>query len=348
MTMFLFRNAQLTDLDAIYQLATNSGIGLTTLPKSKSILKTRLALSDHSFNKNVTKANNEYYLFVLEDPSTQQIIGSSAIEATTGCETPFYSYKLTKKSRVHHELNHQYDENLLNLVNDHQGKSELCTLYLKPDYRHSHLGAFLSRARFIYMAQYPERFQSKIIAEMRGVSDTSGESPFWKHVGQNFFKMPFGQADELTLSTNKQFIADLHPKHPINISLLNKEAQIVIGEPHGSTRPAMHILLKEGFKYDGYVDIFDAGPTIEAARDNILTINNSQFLKITNIAEPENQTRYIIGNHQLNFKATIAPVDIHQHTAIINQDTADLLQLRSGDYICCSLLLMPHSHVAFS
>src|SRR3989338_8085802 len=98
MTQLLFRSAELSDLDAILQLAINSGTGLTTLPKSISILKERLALSEDSFKKNINQPTHEYYLFVLEDPQTHNIVGTSAIESNTGFENPFFTYKVTKRT----------------------------------------------------------------------------------------------------------------------------------------------------------------------------------------------------------------------------------------------------------
>lgn len=338
MTQLLFRSAKLCDLDAILQLAINSGNGLTTLPKSKSTLKERLTLSDDSFKRNINQPTHEYYLFVLEDLKTNKIVGTSAIESNTGYNTPFFTYKVSKRTRFSHHLNIRCEDKLLNLVNDHTGKSELCTLYLEPNYRHSHHGVFLSRARFIYMAQFPERFQKKIIAEMRGIINENGESPFWNHVGQHFFKMSFSQADELSLSTNKQFIDDLLPDDQIHVCLLDSAAQIVIGQPHEATKPAMNILIKEGFEYDNYVDIFDAGPTIEAAQRDIQTIKNSLILKVIAISQLDNHPIYIIGNKNTNFKATIGPLKIHQNGAIITQETSDLLHINKGDYLHCSPL----------
>ena len=41
------------------------------------------------------------------------------------------------------------------------------------------------------------------------------------------------------------------------------------------------MLEQEGFRYDGYVDIFDAGPTVEAFRDNIDAVRRSRLLPVT-------------------------------------------------------------------
>jgi arginine N-succinyltransferase len=41
------------------------------------------------------------------------------------------------------------------------------------------------------------------------------------------------------------------------------------------------MLEQEGFRYDGYVDIFDAGPTVECARDNIDAIRRASVMTCT-------------------------------------------------------------------
>ncbi|KGP63612.1 arginine N-succinyltransferase [Legionella norrlandica] len=339
--MMLFRSAQDSDLDEIHQLAEISGIGMTTLPKDKELLKKRLHWSSESYKKNVTTPGSEYYFFVLEDQKNKKIVGTSAIEARTGHEIPFYSYKVSKRTRVCHSLNIRSDYEVLSLVNDNQGRTEICTLFLHPDYRKNNNGLLLSKGRFLFMAQYPHRFAPIVIAEMRGISDDKGHSPFWDNVGANFFHMPFVEADRLTLATNKQFIADLMPRNPIYVKLLSPAAQEVIGKPHQSTIPAMTILLKEGFRYNNYVDIFDAGPTIEAPLLEIKTIALSRIMAIKSISDEASSSKsYLLANTQLDFRATIshAVFNGQENTCIIGKDTAKLLNIRCGDSVRLSPL----------
>lgn len=338
--MMLLRSATDNDLDAIHRLALSSGIGITTLPKEIELLKKRLAWSTTSFKKDVLSPKNEYYLFVLEDPKNGQIVGTSAIESATGHDAPFYSYKLSKRTRICFDLNIRSDYEVLILVNDYQGYSEICTLFLNPDYRVNSNGLLLSRSRFLFIAQFPERFAPTIIAEMRGVSDDQGHSPFWDQVGSHFFHMPFVEADRLTLSTNKQFIADLMPRHPLYVKILSKDAQAVIGKPHPLSLPAMNILLKEGFRYTHYVDIFDAGPTIEAPRDQIRTVATSLKMVVKNIIDEVGGERYIIANNALNFRATISHALFNQteQSCTITRQTADMLQVKCGDLVRLSHL----------
>ena len=65
------------------------------------------------------------------------------------------------------------------------------------------------------MAAFRDRFNEKVVAEMRGVIDDKGYSPFWESPGERFFSMEFSRADYLCGTGQKAFIAELMPKHPI-------------------------------------------------------------------------------------------------------------------------------------
>lgn len=339
--MMLFRNVRKKDLDAVFELAKLSGIGITTLPKEKKLLKERIELSCASFQKEIQEPGNEYYLFVLEDPKNKSIVGTAAIQAKTGHETPFYSYKVSKRTRVCHSLNIRSEYQVLSLVNDNQGRTEICTLFLTPDYRKNHNGLLLSKARFLFMAQHPSRFNPLVIAELRGLADKNGKAPFWDNVGSHFFHMTFEEADRLTLATNKQFIADLMPRNPIYLKLLSEEAQEAIGKPHQSSLPAMNILLKEGFRYNDYVDIFDAGPTIESPLSDIKTIKNSRLMRIQGLSDEVSSRDYLIARAGKDFCATISHSLLNQedNTCIISKETAKILGVQCGDTLCIAPLL---------
>ncbi|MCW8418722.1 arginine N-succinyltransferase [Fluoribacter dumoffii] len=339
--MMLFRSARDTDLDAIHYLAEESGVGITTLSKDKEVLAKRLHWSTNSYKKNIKKPHNEYYLFVLENHKNNKIVGVSGIESCTGHEAPFYSYKISKRTRICRSLNIRSDYEVLSLVNDNQGRSEICTLFLDPNYRKNKNGLLLSKARFLFMAQHSERFASTVIAEMRGISDANGISPFWENVGRHFFHMSFAEADRLTLATDKQFIADLMPRNPLYIKLLSPEAQAVIGQSHPSTEAAMKILLKEGFRYNKYIDIFDAGPTLEVPRLKIKTIEHSRVVTIKNISDEVSSSNYLLANTLLDFKATInsALINTEKNTCIISKKTAELMQVKCGNQLRVAPLL---------
>jgi hypothetical protein len=132
----------------------------------------------------------------------------------------------------------------------------------------------------LFIAEFADRFAPKIIAELRGKLDADGKSPFWEGLGRHFFAMEYKTADYLTGIGQKSFVAELMPRHPVYVNLLPEAARSVIGEVHDDTKPARAMLEQEGFRYEGYIDIFDAGPTVECFRDNILAVRGSRVFPV--------------------------------------------------------------------
>jgi arginine N-succinyltransferase len=225
------------------------------------------------------------------------------------------------------------------MCNDYTGCSEICTLFLRENSRKGLTGRFLSRSRFLFMAQHSERFADTVIAEMRGVSDEDGHSPFWQWLQEHFFSIEFPKADHLVGLGDKVFISELMPKYPIYVNLLSKKAQAVIGNVHEKTKPALKLLEKEGFEHRGYVDLFDAGPTVEAKLGNIRSIRESQVCPITigeleHISQHSSDTLAVCNQGVGGFRATFtqhAHYNHAKHTLVISQEVADALNLSQGD-----------------
>lgn len=274
--MLIVRMAQLQDLAALLALARTSGGGLTTLPLDEAVLAGRLQRAEHS-RHHLHHNGSGLILLVLEDTRTHQLIGVSGIETAVGLDQPWYTYSVGLIVHASTELGIYHRFPTLFLSNDHTGCSELCSLYLHPEYRRHQAGALLSKARFLYIAQHRALFADKIIAELRGVIDDQGQSPFWEGLGRHFFDMDFSTADYLSAVSNKQFIAELMPRYPFYTHLLPPTAQAVIGCEHRDTSPARHMLEQEGFRYEGHVDIFDAGPTVETYVDQIRAVRRSRL-----------------------------------------------------------------------
>ena len=305
---------------------------MTSLPANSLVLKQKIEASLQGFSSKGQEPGNESYLFVLEDLATGQIVGTSGIVVAVGGSKPFYSYKLSTLVHTSEALKIHKEIKALHLVNDYQGVSEICTLFLTAAYRKGGNGKLLSRARFLFMAEFPERFAKTVIAEMRGVQNQEGRSPFWRNLGRHFFEMDFSKADYLTATGNKQFISDLMPRYPIYVPLLPPEAQAVIGVVHQATEPALNMLEKEGFQFEGYVDIFDGGPTIQAYRDQIRTIRESSRGIVKDIRPNLNSETFLISNTQLKFQVCLG--NLHQEedgTVQITPDVATAMQLAPGD-----------------
>ncbi|MHA3893170.1 arginine N-succinyltransferase [Acinetobacter sp. GXMZU3951] len=310
--MMIVRHAEYRDLDDIFTLAGKSGVGLTSLPQNKEILSARIARTQKTLHGQAAP-HEQGYLFVLEDTQLQRVVGVSAIEVAVGLTEPFYNFHVGKQVHASQALNVYKALNTLFLSNDHTGCSELCTLFLDPDYRKDQNGKLLSKIRFLFIAAFQQAFQSTLIAEMRGYSDDNGRSPFWDALGNHFFNMDFATADYLSGIGQKVFIAELMPRFPVYTDLLPLAAQQVIAQVHPQTVPASRVLESEGLRYQGYVDIFDAGPTLEAEVKNLRAVNESQIRRVSIVdSVPVGGERHLVANDQY-----------HDYRAILIQHAAD-------------------------
>ena len=240
--MNIIRPIRQSDYASLYDIAVESGIGFTSLPVNEGLLKKKIQRAEDGFRSQATKPGCESYLFVMEDTQTGDVVGTSGIEAAVGLDDAFYHYHMGKVVHASRELNIHNTVDILTFCNDYTGVSEICTLFLREQARGGINGRFLSKVRFLFMMEHRERFSETVIAEMRGVSDDEGSSPFWEWLEEHFFSMDFPTADYLTGIGNKVFIAELMPKYPIYVNLLSKEAQAVIGQVHTKTRPALQLL----------------------------------------------------------------------------------------------------------
>lgn len=334
--MNLVRPIRPSDLEALLALARKAGAGFTSLPPDAEFLRQKIELSLASFAADVRQAGHERYLLVLEDAASGQIGGCCAVEAACGLDEPFYNYRVGLQVQASRPLDVYTRVPTLFLTNDYTGSSVLCSLYLRPESRRAGAGGLLSRCRFLLMAQHPQRFATRVIAEMRGVSDAGGRSPFWEGLGRHFFGVDYERAEHLVGQGNKSFIAELMPRHPIYTVLLPHEAQAVLGQVHPETAPALRLLEREGFRCQGYVDIFDGGPTAEAPRDQIRSLRQSQVLpaRVMPRGTPGAASQYLVANTQLaDFRCTLAPLAPSRDHVVLDQATAAAINIAPGDNV---------------
>lgn len=335
--MMVIRPIQSSDYASLYDIANESGVGFTSLPVNQDLLKNKITKSEISFAKTVKSVGPESYLFVMQDTQTGEVVGTSGIEAAVGLDDAFYHYHLGKVVHASRELNIHNTVDILTVCNDYTGVSEICTLFLREQARKNSNGRLLSKFRFLFMQEHQDRFSDRVIAEMRGVSDENGRSPFWQWLEEHFFSLDFPTADYLTGIGNKVFIAELMPKYPIYTKLLSPEAQAVIGKVHDKTKPALQLLEQEGFSCRGYVDIFDAGPTVEANLQHISTVRSSLKwpVMIDDDQASSGENCVAINTQVEHFRAlqTCIYRDKINQQAVISAQAAATLQVVNGDYI---------------
>lgn len=320
------------DLPALLELARSAGTGLTTLPADSARLEHRVSWAEKTFAGEAARADADY-LFVLENDA-QEVVGISALAGAIGLREPWYNFRHGLTVGASQSLNVNRQVPTLFLGNDMTGSSELCSLFLHAGHRNGLNGRLLSKARFLFIAQFPELFGDKVIAEMRGYSDEQGVSLFWEGLGRHFFKMDFSRADYLTGIGNKSFIAELMPKFPFYTCFLPEAARAVIGRVHPNTEPALGMLKTEGFRYRDFIDIFDGGPVIECETANIRAVKDSRSLVLSIGTPGEDAHPYLIHNRQLaGCRITAAPARVAAGSLVVDRLTAERLQLVAGDQV---------------
>ncbi len=329
------RAARASDLAGLAELAHLTGGGFTNLPQDEGSLAKRLARSDASFARAEETPHDELYILLLEHAQTGRIGGCGMVFSRIGAAWPFYSYKIGTLSQHSRALDRTFALQFLSLTTDHDGASEVGGLFLHPDLRTGGLGRLLARSRYLFIAQHRARFGGTVLAELRGVLDDAGDSPFWDALGRQFFGMGFPEADKFNAINGSQFIADLMPKHPIYTALLPESARAVIGQPHPTGRAALAMLASEGFVYDNYVDIFDGGPTVTARTDAIRTVRDSRIERIAKLCDaPVAQDRALVATGLLgDFRCWIGHVARDGEACVLPAGEAAAAGVAIGDEV---------------
>jgi len=331
---FRVRPATGEDFRAIYQMAKLTGGGFTNLPADRATLVAKLARSDASFARQHDEQEGDLYVFVLEDPKAGVIRGTCQVFGQVGVNQPFYSYHLSTITQSSPELGKTFRNQMLTLTTDLEGSSEVGGLFLHPESRAGGWGSLLARSRYLFMKMHRARFGAVTLAELRGVMDEAGNAPFWDALAGRFFDMSFPQADEFNAVHGTRFIADLMPRTPIYVALLNEAARSVMGLPHPSGRAALRMLEEEGFYFERYIDIFDGGPTVTADTDDIRTIRESTTETVCEIGEAGKVKALVAAGRLKDFRCCCASVrKLPKKGVCIDPEAAELLEVEVGDEV---------------
>jgi len=328
--VLIVRPIKSDDSEAFIDFAAATGVGHTNLPNHPAQLSQKINHSELSFAASVDYAGEEGYTFVMEDTQSERLVGTCTVDATVGLSEPYYTYRVDQV--VHASIDLQINNRIpaLHISHDYTGASRLSSFYLEPDYRCNFYDQLLSKSRLLFMACFPERFAATTIAEMKGVIDNAGVSPFWESVGRHFFTMDFAAADLLTTSSNKNFIANLMPRYPLYVPLLSDAAQTVIGQHHTDVEDIVNILEHEGLHFEGHVDIFDAGPILEVRTRHIRAIRHAEETQVLLGDEVLHGKRILVCNNSCHdFRCIITRMS--HNTLVLSIAQLEGLQVAAGN-----------------
>jgi len=316
------------DLDAMLTLARSAGPGFTNLPPDRGAIAERIARSTALLGgADIGGA------IILGLEIGGQVRGCGMIFPRLGVDWPFYSYRISYTTQRSSIDGRMVRFPVLTLTNDLEDCAEVGGLMIDPALLRGGYGRMIARSRYLFMGCHRARFGKRVLADLRGWSD-KGQSPFWDAVGGRFYAMSFAEADHICGTTGNQFIADLGPRAPIHVNMLSEAAQQVIGSVHDDGRKALSLLLEEGFRDEGYVDIFDAGVTMVATIDDLRAIRELRHAMFAGAKDGNDVRDHLITRGDgAAFCCTPGSVDMAGGQAVTDRASAMTLGLSEGDGI---------------
>lgn len=324
----IIRPIRAADLEPVLELTRRGGTGLTNLPPDRDAIQAKISSAERALSDQQARAEGAPVMLVAE--IGERIVATGMIFARVGAEWPFYSYRITRQAAVSRSLARSKAQRLLNLVNDFDGETEVGGLFVDPELRGLALGQLMARSRYMFIAAHRTWFGERVIAELRGYQDAQGRSPVWDAIGRHFYDMEFEEADRTGAIHGNQFIADLGARYPIYISMLPAAAQAALGRPHDDGRPAHAMLLTEGFRDEGYVDIFDGGPTLVAPIDSVRTVIASRDAPLIG-TDDGGQPALIATGLASGFRLVRGSISRAGGGVRIDANSANLLDVTNGD-----------------
>lgn len=333
---FVVRPATSRDIEVVHQLATQALPGVFSLPADHARLSLKIESSLSALSSDVNYPGEEDYFFVLENLATGEVVGCAGIQATCGYRKPFYSFRHETFIHASPGLNISNKIHVLALSHDLGESSLLRSFQVASPFLNTSAAELLSLSRLLFVANHPARFSNRLIAEIVGISDAAGHSPFWEAVGLHFYGMDYQEAERLHANDDRAYLAELLPHYPLYVNLLPDAAQHAIGQVHpGATRP-YEILLEQGFEAERYVDVYDAGPTLAAEQHQIMSIRNSDLCRVHITDRPAvGDTCLLVANLSVSdFRVVMLDARAREDgVVVLSQHEANALGCRCEDFV---------------
>lgn len=275
---FELRAATSADHAAIWRLAQH--LNSVNLPDDPEALTRLLEVSERSFARDIADPTRREYVFLLRDRQLETAVGTSMVLGQLGRrDAPYVYFDVRREEKYSATLDRHFVHTVLDTTYCYDGPTELGGLVVDPSYRGrpERLGSLVSYVRFLFIAARRADFRDELLAELLPPLEPDGTSQLWEAVGRRFTGLGYQRADKLSRS-NKEFIRALFPDS-IYATLLDWDAQALIGEVGPDTRGVETMLRRIGFEYAERVDPFDGGPHYLAPTDAVTLVAQSMRLR---------------------------------------------------------------------
>lgn len=211
-----------------------------------------------------------WHLALVEDSPGARSLGQVLVRERTGERVPRHWFHLGTVVHAAPELHLFRRQASLVLGNDLTGAAELHGM--RCDSADPRVPRALVQAAVVWLAQRATSATRegnpgpgpRVFAELPGVRDADGGSPFWQGLGQHCLHLAPAQAERRFGPQWTRELAALLPRQPLFACLLADAAQAALSRPASDAAGWALALHAEGLCAGQHVTIFDAGPVHEA------------------------------------------------------------------------------------
>jgi arginine N-succinyltransferase len=335
--MLLLREARRGDLPSLAALAAQ--LDSVNLPDDPRALAGIIDRSSRSFAGAIRRPLDRSYVFVLEEPRTGRILGTSMLIAQHGTrESPCTFFDVSEREYYSSTLDRHFRHRVLSIGFHFDGPTEIGGLVVRPGDRGGALrpGKQLAFVRFLYIAMHRERFREKVLAELMPPLLPDGRSLFWESCGKRFTGLEYQDADKKSRA-NKEFIQQLFPPGDLYATLFPRRVQRLLGAVGPQTLGVKHLLERIGFRYVDRIDPFDGGPHYEAAVADVTLIRAYRRLRVSgrDLAPGGQEPPLLVGverpGGRARFRAVRCEARVAGEELVLPGEARALLGVRAGD-----------------
>jgi arginine N-succinyltransferase len=220
----------------------------------------------------------------------QQVLATLQLVPAVGLDLPRAAWHVGCAVHAAPELRLHHRQLTLLLGHDHTGASELAALAWQagdlPQPTRVAALRLLVRAALLRLASQRSRFAPRLIAELPGVRDAQGRSPFWDGLGRHFYAGDPAEAAARHGPAWRSHVASLLPRQLVYASFLTPAAQAAIARADPASALLREVLEESGLRYGHHVAVDDAGPVLEAETDALPGVSQARPLRLQRADAP--------------------------------------------------------------
>ncbi len=195
----------------------------------------------------------------------ERVLASLCVRRRVGLSRPRAWYRLGWAVHAAAELQLFRQQRTLLLGHDLTGMDELTGFGLRPgvpDDQALALWAALAQAALQALAAPPGDAAVPCMAELPGVLDGQGLSPFWSGLGRHFYARDLAAARQAHGTHFDGEVSALLPRHLMYASFLPPAAQAAMGRCSPAAQALQAALRGLGFRWRDHIAVTDGGPVM--------------------------------------------------------------------------------------